>query len=140
MLPVISDPESLQSSTSPSSDDAASLLSDPRYRRILRRLETTTPTSVVDLADHLALEEADGERARIAELGDALIGTRRRVRLSLRHAHLPALADAGLVHFDPASNLVSLSDPGADRLARAISIDECENQSARADGGESLTQ
>lgn len=142
MLPVISDPESLRSptSTSPTNDDAASLLSDPRYRTILRRLETTTPTSVVDLADHLTHEEADDERTRIAELGDALFGTHRRLRLSLRHAHLPALADAGVVHFDPATNLVSLADPGADLLARVPSSDECEKLVTRTNGGESPTQ
>ena len=143
MLPVISDPESLRApaSTSPATDDAASLLSDPRYRTILEHLQTTaTPTSVVDLADYLVLEESDDERARIAELGDALLGARRCLRLSLRHAHLPALADAGLVTFDPATNLVSLADPGADLLARMNLGDEREPPVARADGGESSTQ
>ncbi|MDQ2051954.1 ArsR family transcriptional regulator [Natronolimnohabitans sp. A-GB9] len=127
MLPVISDPESLSTPSGhvPSATDSQfDVLADRRRRSVLGYLDATEgPVSLSDLADHLVLEdhaEADGA---LASCGDALFGTRRRVQLSLRHSHVPKLADAGAVDFDHDTNTVTLCDRGAKLLARAESID-----------------
>ncbi|WP_320443122.1 DUF7344 domain-containing protein [Halosolutus halophilus] len=111
-----------------SSDETAAtsdLLAD-RYRRaVLRALdESGQPVSLNDLADRVALDERSQDRGPIADWGDALLGTRRRVHISLRHVHVPKLADAEVVDFDPDANTVALREPGADLLTRLDSIDE----------------
>ncbi|ELY49560.1 DUF7344 domain-containing protein [Natronorubrum bangense] len=123
MLPVISDPESL---TTPSSTDSAAqtdtafdLLTDQRRRAVLRYLnDNEDPVSLSDLADHVALEERDRTSGTIAATGDALLGTRRRIELSLRHVHLPKLAAADAVTFDTDANTVSLCETGTALLAQ----------------------
>lgn len=144
MIPVVSDPESL--STPGADADAAvsdgaetdetgetesfGALADPRRRAVLRYLATNeSPVSIADLADYLAVEFEGDERdpnhssSRIAEWGDALLGTRRRVQISLRHVHIPKLADAGAVDFDIDANTVSIRERGSELLARTGSLE-----------------
>ncbi len=127
MLPVMSDPESLTSVTE-SPDGASSafdLLADRRRRAVLRYLEMAdSPVPVDDLADHVALEEQPGESGPVADLGDALLGTRRRIRISLRHVHVPKLEAADAVEFDLETNTVSLREAGTELLVRLDSVDE----------------
>lgn len=141
MLPVISDPESLTPVTGASSagsadetDEAFDLLADRRRRAVLEYLEESdAPVPLSDLADHVTLEERGKRRGALAGCGDALLGTRRRVRISLRHNHVPRLAEADAVDFDHEANTVSLRAAGADLLARADAIesgtDACKPQS-----------
>lgn len=124
MLPVISDPESL-STVSDSRDSAETtdatfdLLADHHRRAVLRYLdEHETTVSLSDLADHLVVEEEGRDTGPIAATGDALLGTRRRVQISLRHTHVPKLADAGVVDFDPDANVVTLREAGTELLSR----------------------
>ena len=121
-MPVISDPESLSTPGSTSSDETDStgeLLADRRRRAVLRYLaDRDEAASLGDLADHVTLEEADRERGTIAEWGDALLGARRRHQLALRHVHLPMLADAGAVDFDAAANTAAIREAGTELLAR----------------------
>lgn len=144
MIPVVSDPESL--STPGADADAAvsdgaepeqtgetesfGALADPHRRAVLRYLaDNESPVAVAELADHLTIEREDGDRdaehssSRIAEWGDALLGTRRRVQISLRHVHIPKLADAGAVDFDIDANTVSLRDRGSELLAQTGSLE-----------------
>lgn len=127
MLPVISDPESLTTPATESRDETGStfdLLADRRRRIALRYLETAdSPVSLGDLADHLAIEERPAESGPVADLGDALLGTRRRIRISLRHVHVPKLAEADAVEFDLETNTVSLREGGTELLSRLNSID-----------------
>ncbi|WP_436343703.1 DUF7344 domain-containing protein [Natronorubrum sp. FCH18a] len=134
MLPVISDPESLtpvsaQSSTGSADETgrALDLLADRRRRAVLEYLDDNdAPVSLSDLADHVTLEEEGQARGAIAGCGDALLGTRRRVRISLRHHHVPKLEAADVVDFDLEANTVSLRDSGADLLARLeATTEEC---------------
>lgn len=126
MLPVISDPESLTpvsaNSSTGSTDEtgrAFDLLADRRRRAVLEYLDDTDePVSLSELADHVTLEEQGQACGTIAGCGDALLGTRRRVRISLRHHHVPKLAAADAVEFDLEANAVSLRDLGADLLTR----------------------
>ena len=145
MLSPISDPESLtpvSSSASSSSSDASSgastaasadettssleVLGDCRRRAVLEYLaddEGDDPVPLSDLADHVALVEEGEERGALAGCGDALLGTRRRVHISLRHRHVPKLAAADAVAFDPEANAVTLTETGTELLARAAAID-----------------
>ncbi|WP_306058229.1 DUF7344 domain-containing protein [Natronococcus wangiae] len=128
MIPVISDPESLTTPATNARDETGStfdLLADRRRRIVLRYLEESDArVSMDDLADHVALEERPGESGPVADLGDALLGTRRRVRVALRHVHVPKLDAADAVDFDPDANTVSLREPGAKLLGQLDSIDE----------------
>ncbi|WP_090310740.1 DUF7344 domain-containing protein [Natronorubrum texcoconense] len=126
MLPVISDPESLTpvsaNASTGSTDEtgrAFDLLADRRRRAVLEYLaDRDEPVSLGDLADHVTLAEQGQTRGTIAGCGDALLGTRRRVRISLRHHHVPKLAAADAVEFDPEANTVSVRETGTDLLAR----------------------
>lgn len=69
------------------------------------------PVDVPELAE--AVVEAEGEGSR----HDGSTGTVRSVHLSLYHCHLPKLAEAGLVEFDPVQNRVRYPNhPGVDEL------------------------
>ncbi|ADD03630.1 uncharacterized protein Nmag_0031 [Natrialba magadii ATCC 43099] len=125
MLPVISDPESL--STPADAADAAAtdavfdLLSDWRRRAVLRyldRLENTDPVPLSDVADHVVLEDDGQDSGPLAATGDALLGTRKRIHISLRHTHVPKLADAGALEFDPETNTVALCETGEELVSQ----------------------
>lgn len=123
MLPVISDPESLTSPSSTGSTDetdaAFDLLADHRRRAVLRYLDDhDDPVSLSDLTEHITLEQRGRASGTIAATGDALLGTRRRVQLSLRHVHLPKLAAAHAIEYDTDTNTVSLRDRGFELLER----------------------
>lgn len=137
MLPVISDPESLSTrsgNAAGSTDAEVDALGDRRRRAVLRYLDDTDGSvSLSDLADHLALEDHTEDEGTLASYGDALLGTRRRVGISLRHSHVPKLADAGAVEFDHETNTVSLCDRGRELLERVDSIDEEPERDRRAE-------
>lgn len=123
MLPAISDPESL---TTPAGLDgpepAIETLSSPQRQAILQYLEgRASPASVAELAEHLTLEDRDD--GALASCGDALLGTRRRVQISLRHNHVPKLAAIDAVAFDRETNAVTLSERGSELLARLESAE-----------------
>lgn len=63
------------------------------------------PVSVSDLATLLAAREAGVSPLDVPRAG------RRPVAISLRHVHLPMLADVGLIEYDEASNAVAPSAP-----------------------------
>ncbi|ADB60770.1 hypothetical protein Htur_1885 [Haloterrigena turkmenica DSM 5511] len=127
MLPVISDPASLTPVTGEAAGDGPQFdaLADRRRRAVLRYLDARDEGSVSlsDLADHLVLEADAGDGGALASCGDALFGTRRRVAITLRHSHVPKLADAGAVAFDHETNTVALTERGERLLARAETID-----------------
>ncbi|SIR89689.1 DUF7344 domain-containing protein [Natronorubrum thiooxidans] len=123
MLPVTADPESL---TPPSStgltdetDATVELLADQRRRAVLRYLDDhDNPVSLSDLTEHVTLEQRGRASSRVAATGDALLGTRRRVQLSLRHVHLPKLAAAHAIEYDTDTNTVSLCEQAVELLDR----------------------
>ena len=74
-------------------DDLLASLSDWRRRAVLRHLaarDDDGPVVIEAVAAAVAPEAADEERLRV----------------HLHHRHLPALDDAGLVAYDPASRTV----------------------------------
>ncbi|MFC4541961.1 helix-turn-helix domain-containing protein [Halosolutus amylolyticus] len=135
MIPLVSDPESLSTPSLPSSDETDAsfdALADPRRRAVLRALEgTERPVSLDELADRVSLAERSDERDPIAEWGDALLGSQRRVLISLRHVHVPKLADVGAVDFDADANTVAMRDPGAELLARLDPIEGTGDDTSR---------
>lgn len=107
-------------------DSAFRLLADGRRQRVLRYLdEDATPTSLAELADRLALEKrtaANADAGTISSHGPVSTDARRRIELSLRHTHVPMLADAGAVAFGPSENTVALTDEGRALVARSSAI------------------
>ncbi|WP_230198596.1 DUF7344 domain-containing protein [Halopiger goleimassiliensis] len=129
MLPVISDPESLSTpGSAPAFEDSdtAAVLEDPLRLAVLRYVATQeSAVPITDLADHLTVELEDDDRSagRIAGWGDALLGTRRRLQISLRHVHAPALADVDAVAFDIEENTLAIRERGEALLERATGLD-----------------
>ncbi|SEH14202.1 hypothetical protein SAMN04487967_1492 [Natronorubrum sediminis] len=133
MLPAISDPESLTPITGSSSTDADAdnsrsqsldVLANHRRHYVLHYLEEADESvSLAELADHIAITEHDEDRSAIADYGDALLGTRRRVMLSLRHLHIPKLEAAGAVDFDIDANTVTSGPASESLLARAETVE-----------------
>lgn len=150
MIPVISDPESLSTpgsaSAAENADETGSfgVLDAPQRLAVLRYLVDRDEPSVPvgDLADHVTMELEGDERTggRIAEWGDALLGTRRRVAISLRHVHVPKLADAGVVDFDLDANTVALREEGAALLAGAETSDEGDGVRGVGDAASTLPE
>ena len=91
----------------PASADAAgerwfSLLSSRRRRFALRVLADHESITLADLADEVAIREYGGPITRISA-DDVL-----RTYLSLYHAHVPKLVDAGVVTYDQDEDTVEL--------------------------------
>lgn len=107
-------------------DSTFRLLADDRRRRVLHYLdEYATSASLSELAERIVLEERDAANAdvnTISSHGPVSDDDRRRIERSLRHTHVPILADAGAVAFDPRENTVSLTDEGRALCARSSAI------------------
>jgi len=83
-------------------NEAYDLLSNSRRRFVISHLrEHGEPMSINDLSDAVAAWEND---APVEELTDKQV---KRVYVSLYQTHLPTLKDAGLVHYDRESGVVS---------------------------------
>ncbi|QDX39992.1 hypothetical protein [Salarchaeum sp. JOR-1] len=78
--------------------DVFDLLSNERRRRSIEHIAATEETTLRALADAVAAEEAGTDTPPDA--------VRTAVYVSLRQVHLPRLAEAGLVEFDPDENTV----------------------------------
>lgn len=81
-------------------EDLCAALSHEYRREVLQYLVDGAPTVTLDELVGYLEANADGA----AEEGS------RRVALALHHAHLPKMADAGLVEYDPEEGRVSLSE------------------------------
>lgn len=102
------------------------VLAEPRRRTILRALQTANGSlPIEDGAARVAARENDRHPEGV-EPTDA-----RLVAIDLQHAHLPKLAEAGLVEVDTARRVVRLSVP-AERVDTYLSRAE----SGEADGGD----
>ncbi|WP_327053882.1 DUF7344 domain-containing protein [Halomicrococcus gelatinilyticus] len=78
-------------------DHLFDLFASERRRILLAVLhERSPPLSSAELAEAVAAREADDAPRDLVE----------RVQVSLHHAHLPKLSDAGLVSYDPAQSVV----------------------------------
>lgn len=87
--------------TDPSLDEVHGVLSNPRYRYVVRYLHEHPTTRLDRLADVVAGAEA-------AATGGIATGTDRRdARISLHHAVLPKLDALGYVEYDPAEKTVA---------------------------------
>lgn len=85
-------------------DETFRLLQNARRRFVLHSLRHRAERAdVSELASALAAWESGGDES-VTEEG---VGT---VELSLHHAHLPRLAEAGTVSYDPETNRVALAD------------------------------
>lgn len=73
-----------------------------RYRRVVLAVlgDEQRPLTLNDLTKTVIKHACDGS---VTDVSD---GTAERVRVSLYHVHLPKLAEAGLVEYDPEQKLV----------------------------------
>lgn len=80
------------------------VLANGRRRSVLRQLtETETPIALTDLAIEIVARETDRSAADVSD------AEMKRVRTSLWHAHVPKLADAGVVDCDRQRKMVTLT-------------------------------
>lgn len=80
-------------------------LADARRRRALRSLDRSSPRGLSALARDVAGMEAAGA-------GGADVAATVDVELDLYHCQVPALADAGLVRYEPGRALVEITPRG----------------------------
>lgn len=86
-------------------DQIFSLLSSRRRRLVIRELARYDgPAEVGTLAELIAARENDTDREELTSQ------QRKRAYTSLYQTHLPKLADAGLVEYDRAEGVVTLTD------------------------------
>ncbi|WP_232702435.1 DUF7344 domain-containing protein [Halobacterium wangiae] len=87
-------------------DALMDVLSHARRRFVVACLaEYETPLTLPDVADELAVWEYD---ARITEVpADAVAA----IHADLYHTHVPKMADAGVVDYNPERELVALAEP-----------------------------
>lgn len=89
-------------------DSSFEVLSNRRRRHVIHYLLQTGGTaSVSDLSRQLAAWEND------VQLSDVTSKERKRIYTALRQAHLPKMAQNGVVEFDGARGTVRLTDEGA---------------------------
>lgn len=88
-----------------SRDTVLDLLSDRRRRCLLSVLaDRNAPMSVAELAAEVAGRELDAEPTEVpAERTDS-------VAVTLHHNHLPRLADADLISYEPETKTAALTD------------------------------
>lgn len=85
-------------------DELFAVLSNARRRLVLRTLQLAgREMSVSELTSDVVSWEADMADTEPDDVRDA-------VEISLVHTHLPKMADAGLVSYDPAAGTVALTD------------------------------
>lgn len=80
-------------------ETVCSLLESERRRRVLRRLGETPQTTRHELGRALA---RDGGRTEPVE----------RFEASLHHVHLPKLADANAISYDPDAGTIAITEDG----------------------------
>lgn len=99
-------------------DDHLRLIADRHRRILLDHLREASVTTRDDLADVLRRVDSDPESDTDGE-------TRRcRFAVGLHHTHLPALADAGVIEYDPDDGtVVYRPDERVERLLDALSTD-----------------
>ncbi|MFC6836130.1 DUF7344 domain-containing protein [Halomarina ordinaria] len=102
------------------------LLSRTRRRFVLYLLNDAGALPVEDLAVRLARARTD-----VSTDGDPAEGAVRDEQLTLRHNHLPALAEAGVVEYDASAGTVALSLSSrelSDLLSVAVEFDLQERE------------
>lgn len=103
---------------SPSLDHLFRILSDPRRRFVLGHLKSNPyPIPVARLAEAVAIYELNDLTRESTET------ELRRIQTSLRHVHLPSLADAGLIRWNRERDVVVLSKH-AGRMPVLSQLDE----------------
>ncbi|WP_436908949.1 ArsR/SmtB family transcription factor [Halosimplex marinum] len=102
-------------------EELLTAVADPKRRKILRYLRDTDEEviSVEELTDALA-DDCDTAAGRD------------QFRISSQHVHLPKLADAGILAFDPRSGTVRYA--GNERVAKLLRFVTEELEPATADG------
>lgn len=76
-------------------DATLDVLADRTRRRLLNRLQEADQLTI----DRIAAELVEGGETRTNDRGTA--SERERIEVSLRHVHLPKMADAGVIDWSP---------------------------------------
>jgi DNA-binding transcriptional ArsR family regulator len=99
-------------------DETFALLQNQRRRTTLRTLRERGPELTHgELAEHVAARENDVAREAVTSV------QRKRVYISLYQNHLPRLADAGAVTYDPGRGDVALDGPSETLFAHLDLVD-----------------
>ena len=98
-------------------------LADTDRRRVLAALLDAQTRTVDELAR--ALAETDDPQAD-RRTADASMDGVDHYHIRLQHVHLPRLADAGLIRYDPDQSVVALTNSQACRAAVSICVDRDE--------------
>jgi hypothetical protein len=101
----MSDSDEAAGPESMSPDRAFDLLRDGTRRRVLRTLRETD--GAMALGELAAAADARDEGVPAEEIS---MDRRERTAVSLHHCHLPKLADAGVVEYDPVANRASATE------------------------------
>ncbi|MFT4921632.1 MAG: hypothetical protein ACI8XM_000836 [Haloarculaceae archaeon] len=92
-------------STKLDQDDVFDILSSPRRRNAISILhERDEPIELTDLAEEIAALESD------TPVEEITAQQRKRVYVSLYQTHIPKLADADIVEYDPDTGLIEPGD------------------------------
>ena len=126
MIPLLSSPESLTAvgdSSSDGIDTTMELLAHRRRRTVLQSLEGAGGSATLtELAIEIATQEAAAEPNAISDHGDISARDRRTVRISLHHTHIPKLAAADAIDYEPETETVTLRERGRTLLDRETAI------------------
>lgn len=108
------------SASVPTLDSLLDALTDQRRRFALRCLsEYDTPMTLADLADEVAVREQERPLSEIP--ADDVM----QVYLSLYHAHVPKLVDAGVAEYSQEQDMVDFEESDrVERLLDTLPLDE----------------
>ncbi|UTF53893.1 DUF7344 domain-containing protein [Natronosalvus rutilus] len=99
------------------------LLADQRRRVVVRYLEETTgPATLGELAEEISVRESSGRLHSISDHADAQHDHLRSITISLHHVHIPKLADADAIDYDPETKTALLTETGERIAARMDAI------------------
>jgi hypothetical protein len=94
--------EALSTAKLPASECYKLLASEHRRLTIDILIETTPPVELEDLATEIATRTVD------VPSNDGAV---ERIAISLHHTHLPKMANAGLLKYDPELHLIKSAEP-----------------------------
>lgn len=120
----MSNRETTESTASASLDTLYDLLANRRRRYAISCLNDHGSMALPDLADEVVCYENDAPITEIPE--DEVL----RVYSSLWHAHIPKLAEAGVVEYDQDQDIVTLGG-NADQVWPILRIDEPDGEHSR---------
>ncbi|ELY57696.1 DUF7344 domain-containing protein [Natronolimnohabitans innermongolicus] len=99
------------------------LLAAQRRRALLRYLERVDGAATLsEVAEAIATETRRSDPAVISDHADAASRAVRDTRISLHHVHVPKLAEADAIDYDPETETLTLLERGRTLLERQAAV------------------